>query len=73
MTPSPLPATPVRCAQLRCKAMLVFGEAFLEDPDVQAGVADYWCLATGQGLGPDGGPVELPACSDPKRACHQVG
>ena len=60
-----------RCIHLCCKAMLVFGEAFESDPDYQAGMADFWCVQTSKGLGPDGGEVSLDLCSNPERGCFQ--
>jgi hypothetical protein len=49
--------------------MLVYGEAFENDPDYQAGLTDFWCLRTSKGLGPDGDDVSLEACSNPERGC----
>ena len=60
-----------RCMHLCCKAMMVYGEDFLNDPDVQAGVADFWCQRTSKGQGPDDGEVNLEACSNPERSCFQ--
>jgi hypothetical protein len=60
-----------RCIHLCCKAMLVFGEAFEQDPDYQAGMTDFWCVRTGKGQGPDGEDVSLALCRDPERACYQ--
>jgi hypothetical protein len=51
--------------------MLVYGEAFAEDPEYQAGSIDFWCVQTGRPLGPDGGGVDLDACSEPERPCYQ--
>lgn len=59
-----------RCMHLRCKAMLVYGEDFEQDPEYQAGAMDFWCLHTNRALGPDGGEVSLEACRDPKRPCY---
>jgi hypothetical protein len=56
---------------LTCKAMMVFGEAFENDPDYQAGVTEFWCVQTSKGEGPDGGSVSLPLCSDSERSCFQ--
>jgi len=60
-----------RCMHLSCKAMLVFGEAFEQDPDYQAGLTDFWCLRTSKGFGPDGEDVSLDLCSNPARECFQ--
>jgi hypothetical protein len=60
-----------RCMHLCCKSMLVFGEAFQEDPDYQAGLTEFWCVETSKGRGPDGGPVALEACSNPERECFR--
>jgi hypothetical protein len=65
------PAYRPRCKNLCCKSMLVFGEAFENDPDYQAGLVDFWCIRTSKGQGPDGGDVKLTMCSDPKRGCFQ--
>jgi hypothetical protein len=51
--------------------MMVYGEDFLNDPDVQSGVADYWCQQTSKSQGADGGEVNLELCSDPERGCYQ--
>jgi hypothetical protein len=56
---------------LRCKAMMVYGEAFEEDPEYQAGAVDFWCVRTSRGLGPDGGEVSMDCCTDPARPCFQ--
>jgi hypothetical protein len=56
---------------LCCKSMVVFGEAFEQDPDYQAGLTDFWCVQTSKGLGPDGGHVSLEACSNPERSCFK--
>jgi hypothetical protein len=56
---------------LRCKAMMVFGESFEEDPDYQAGNVDFWCLKTAQGVGPDGNLAAMDCCTDPQRTCFQ--
>lgn len=68
--PNAAPA-PVRCGQLRCKSMLVYGEAFEEDPEFQAGNVDFWCTMTSKAVGPDGGPVDLADCMDTRRPCHE--
>jgi len=60
-----------RCRDLCCKSMLVFGEAFEQDPDYQAGLTDFWCLRTSKGLGPDGGDVSLDLCRDQERECFK--
>jgi hypothetical protein len=66
-------ATPYRprCKNLYCKSMLVYGEAFLQDPEYQDGAVDFWCLCTSKGQGPDGDGVSLEECSDPQRGCFQ--
>ena len=35
-----------RCVNLYSKAMLVFGEAFADDPEHQGGMSNFWCLCT---------------------------
>ena len=62
---------PARCINLCSKSMMVFGEAFTSDPDVQAGLDSMWCNQTARGLGPDDGDVTLDACSDTKRTCFK--
>jgi hypothetical protein len=61
-----------RCIHLSCKAMLVFGEAFENDPEVQAGMADFWCGQTSKGQGPDGEGVGLTPCTDSERPCFRA-
>jgi hypothetical protein len=52
--------------------MLVFGEAFENDPEVQAGMADFWCGQTSKGQGPDGEGVGLTPCTDSERPCFRA-
>jgi hypothetical protein len=66
-TPEPQP----RCIQLRCKSMLVYGEAFEEDPDYQAGNVDFWCVQTSRNVGPDGGDANMDCCRNPERPCYR--
>ncbi len=67
-----LPQVPQpRCVHLQSKAMAVHGEGFGEDPDLAAGVGDFWCVQTARGVGPDGDGVSLGECCDPTRGCHQ--
>jgi hypothetical protein len=51
--------------------MMVYGEAFENDPDYQAGMVDFWCVLTSKNDGPDGSEAELDACSDPDRPCFR--
>jgi hypothetical protein len=60
-----------RCKHLYCKSMLVYGEAFVTDPDFQAGMTEYWCLCTSKAQGPDGDGVSLEDCSDSQRGCFR--
>jgi hypothetical protein len=60
-----------RCINLCCKSMVVYGENFKEDPEYQAGMANFWCVRTTKGAGPDGEHVALDLCSDPERECYQ--
>ena len=60
-----------RCMYLTCKPMLVWGEDFQNDPEFQAGMVDFTCNQTMQGLGPDGDALSLDLCSNPERACFQ--
>ncbi|HJZ89966.1 MAG TPA: hypothetical protein VKE40_03785 [Gemmataceae bacterium] len=66
-----LPQVPPRCIHLQSKSMAVHGERFEDDPDYQDGLADFWCVQTARGLGPDDGAVGLKPCSDPDRGCYQ--
>ena len=69
---SELPQVPApRCKNLYCKSMMVYGEAFEEDPDYQAGLTDFWCLNSSKTIGPDDDEVNLEACSQAARACYQ--
>jgi hypothetical protein len=70
MSDTPTPYRP-RCKYLSCKAMLVYGENFEQDPEYQAGVTDFWCVHTSRGEGPDGNAVDLEQCSNPERGCFQ--
>jgi hypothetical protein len=60
-----------RCMNLCCKSMAVYGEAFADDPDFQAGMTDFWCLRTMKGRGPDDGDVSLEQCTLGERTCFQ--
>lgn len=60
-----------RCTFIRCKAMLVFGENFQQDPEYDPDNAYFWCNQTGIGQGPDQGPVSMRDCTVPDRACYQ--
>jgi hypothetical protein len=62
----------LRCLNLYCKSMLVYGEDFESDPDYQSGCVEFSCLRTTKGQGPDGDGVSLPQCSDPSRACYKA-
>jgi hypothetical protein len=68
------PATPYRprCVNLSCKAMMVYGENFENDPEFQAGMTEFWCVLTSKNDGPDSGAVDLEACSCPERTCFQA-
>jgi len=67
-----LPQVPApRCIHLQSKAMSVHGEGFENDPDYQDGLTDFWCLKTARALGPDNDAVDMKACSDPERGCHE--
>jgi hypothetical protein len=65
------PAYRPRCKNLSCKSMLVYGEAFENDPDYLAGATEFWCECTFAVQGPDGDGVSLEECSDPARACFR--
>lgn len=71
MNDASLPKSPSRCIHLRCKSMLVYGEAFEEAPEFQAGLEDFWCVLSSRNVGPDGNEVSLSACCDPNRSCYQ--
>ena len=68
MSDTPLPP---RCIYVCCKSMVVYGEAFQEDPEYQAGLTDFWCTQTSTSQGPDGDQVSLELCSDPERSCFR--
>jgi hypothetical protein len=70
MSESATPYRP-RCVNLSCKSMMVYGEAFENDPDYQAGMVDFWCVLTSKNDGPDGAEAELDACSNPDRPCFR--
>jgi hypothetical protein len=70
MSDTPQPYRP-RCKDLCCKAMLVYGEAFEQDPDFQAGMTDFWCMRTSKGQGPDGDDVNFELCTKPERECFK--
>jgi hypothetical protein len=71
MSDSPTPYQP-RCKHLCCKAMLVYGENFENDPDYQAGLSEFWCVLTSRGQGPDGEHVALEPCRNPERSCYEA-
>jgi hypothetical protein len=60
-----------RCIHVSCKSMQVYGEDFENDPEFQAGMAEFWCTKTMQSQGPDAGLVALDLCSNPERPCFQ--
>jgi len=60
-----------RCIFLSCKSMQVYGEDFESDPEYQAGMTEFWCNQTSQGMGPDDGAVTLELCSNPERPCFR--
>jgi len=60
-----------RCTHLCCKSMQVYGEDFVNDPEFQAGMVEFWCTKTFQGQGPDDGLVNLELCSNAERGCFQ--
>lgn len=62
---------PNRCIHLCCKAMLVYGESFENDPDYQAGLTKFWCVRSSTGEGPDGHRVSMEQCCNPERECYQ--
>ena len=66
-----LPLYRPRCRYINCKSMLVYGEDFVNDPEFQMGMVDFWCVQTAKGQGPDDGLVSLELCSDPERGCYQ--
>ncbi len=60
-----------RCIHLTCKAMMVYGEDFEQDPDFEAGMAEMECMKTATNRGPDNCETSLDLCSDPRRKCYQ--
>jgi hypothetical protein len=69
---SELPVIAPRCMYLQCKAMVVYGESFEDDPDYQAGLTNFWCVRSAKSLGPDDDEVNLGRCTDPTRPCYQA-
>lgn len=59
-----------RCIHLSCKSMAVYGEAFEQDPDYQAGMVDFTCVATSKAFGPDGGEASMEMCRNRGRTCY---
>jgi hypothetical protein len=59
-----------RCMMLCCKSMLVYGEDFEQDPEYHP-EGDFWCVLTSRGAGPDGGNVNMTACTNPERECFK--
>jgi hypothetical protein len=51
--------------------MMVYGEAFEDDPEYQAGNVDFWCLHTSRNIGPDGGEAAMEYCTNPERTCFR--
>ena len=60
-----------RCIHLCCKSMVVYGEDFQNDPEFQAGFADFWCVQTSKNHGPDNDAVSFEACTNKERGCFQ--
>ncbi len=60
-----------RCMYLTCKSMQVWGEDFQNDPEYQAGMVEFTCMASMCGAGPDGDPASLELCSNPERPCYR--
>ena len=67
---APQPYRP-RCIYLTCKSMQVWGEDFQNDPEFEAGMVDFTCNQTMQGLGPDGEALSVELCSNHERTCFQ--
>lgn len=62
----------VRCINLCCKSMMVYGEDFESDPEYVAGQTEFWCVLTARGDGPDSAPATLEECTKPERSCFQA-
>ena len=60
-----------RCIHLTCRSMQIYGEDFQNDPEYQNGLVEFTCIQTMKPTGPDDNPANLPACSNPERACFQ--
>src|SRR5262249_9345439 len=60
-----------RCKDLCCKSMIVYGEAFEQDPDFQAGLADLWCARSSKGGGLAGDDVSLEFGTSTGRGCFK--
>lgn len=61
----------LRCVNLCCKSMMVYGEDFEMDPEYEAETTDFWCISTSKGHGPDGSAVSMEDCCNCKRDCYQ--
>jgi hypothetical protein len=61
-----------RCKYLTSKSLMVFGEDFESDPDYQDGMAEFECLCTSRGEGPDGESVTVEECCNPGRSCYRA-
>ena len=66
-----VPEPRVRCMHMQSKALAIHGEAFESAADYHEDSANCWCNLTARPIGPDGNPVNLKACSQPDRECHQ--
>ncbi|MCC6418744.1 MAG: hypothetical protein IT429_10955 [Gemmataceae bacterium] len=75
MSDIPNPDAPVelgpRCIHLSCRSMLIYGEDFEQDPEYQAGMAEWTCTCTCTPAGPDGGMAALEYCRNPERPCYR--
>ena len=65
------PEPPVRCMHFQSNALAVHGEGFAKESAVEYGSGQCWCNQTGKPLGPDNDTVNLTACSNSERECHQ--
>lgn len=62
---------PERCRFFRSKSMCVSGARSIEEEEESGAAAYCWCNHTMTEIGEDDRLVNLPACSNPDRACYR--
>lgn len=58
------------CRFLRTKKMYIPAYALLGDPREETETAQYWCLKTQTGIGPEGALVRGSECRPGRRCCE---